>query len=418
MTDCIPSPQVVRQQPIMLYGARCVMGPPRESAPVTIQIVAGRIVDISGSYSCAPVSPDSLTLNLEGFLLMPGFINAHDHLEFALFPRMGNPPYRNYIEWGEDIHQRFFDVIAKHKAVPKEVRAWWGGIRNLLCGVTTVSHHDPLWPVLRNKEFPIKVVQTNGWGHSPALGGDLLAARNATPPGGVFVLHACEGVDYLAREELWQLDRAGLLDADTVLVHGLAIDAAGLALIRKREASLIICPSSNSFLFGRFPDMPLFGEMERIALGSDSPLTAEGDLLDEVRFAIRKCGIAPHTAYRMVTEASAEVLRLENCLGRISMRASGDLVAIRDTGKNVATRLPLLSHRDIELVIIDGSVQLASQAIMERLPYSLKQGMEPLWVEESVRWLRAPVSKLLREAEKMLGTDHVKLGGKPICIPA
>ena len=89
---------------------------------------------------------------------MPGLINAHDHLEFALFPRLGNPPYRNYVEWGDDIHNRFPEVIAKHRAVPKDVRLWWGGIRNLLCGVTTVCHHDRLWPVLFAPEFPVTVL--------------------------------------------------------------------------------------------------------------------------------------------------------------------------------------------------------------------------------------------------------------------
>ncbi len=37
-------------------------------------------------------------------------------------------------------------------------------------------------------------------------------------------MHACEGIDDRAREELFKLDRLGLLDADTVLVHGLAFD--------------------------------------------------------------------------------------------------------------------------------------------------------------------------------------------------
>lgn len=408
MTGRIPPSGVMLPQ-LDLCGARYAKGS-RENISATIRIAAGRIVDIFASRSCTPVSWH--TVDLDGYLLMPGLINAHDHLAFALFPRLGNPPYRNYIEWGEDIHRQHSEVIAKHKTIPKEVRAWWGGIRNLLCGVTTVCHHDPLWPVVQKKEFPIKVVRTNGWAHSPALGGDLPAARNATPPGGVFVLHACEGVDDLAWKELWYLDRIGLLDAQTVLVHGLAIDAAGFTLMHKRKTSLIVCPSSNRFLFDQLPEVRLFTKVERIALGSDSPLTAEGDLLDEVRFAIHHCGITPQIAYRMVTEAPAEVLRLEKGAGCITARGPGDLIAIQDTGQDVAVRLSHLSHREIELVIIDGSVQLASSAIMERLPHALKQGMEPLWIEGVIRWLRAPISKLLREAEGVLGAGHVKLGGK------
>ncbi|MFC5862376.1 amidohydrolase family protein [Acidicapsa dinghuensis] len=404
----------IQQYSFTLYGARYVKGP-WESIAATIQIRAGSIADISQTLCHGPISRNDI--DLDGFLLMPGLINAHDHLAFALFPKLGNPPYRNYIEWGEDIHRQFSECIAKHKSIPKDVRVLWGGIRNLLCGVTTVSHHDAFSPVMLTKGFPVKVVQTNGWAHSPALGGNLHAARKATRPGGTFVLHACEGIDDLAYEELWKLDRVGLLDAETVLVHGLAIDAIGVELMRQRATSLIVCPSSNNFLFERLPDISLLAKIEKIALGSDSPLTAEGDLLDELHFIMRYCGVAPHAAYRMVTETSSEILRLESGTGRIKIDGPGDLVAIRDTGQDIAARLPQLSHRDIELVIINGSVQLASEALIDRLPHSLKQCMEPLWVDGSTRWLRAPVGMLLEQAEKVLGIGQVKLGGKSIHIP-
>jgi cytosine/adenosine deaminase-related metal-dependent hydrolase len=358
-----------------------------------------------------------MEVDLSGFFVMPGLINPHDHLEFSLFPRLGEPPYRNYIDWGEDIHHKFPDLIAKQRAVPKDVRLQWGGIRNLLCGVTTVSHHNPLWPALQRGDFPVRVVQQYGWAHSPALGGDLSAARAATPEGRPFIVHACEGVDELARAELWSLDRSGLLDTGTVLVHGLAIDAAGFALIQERGVSLIVCPSSNNFLFGELPDMDLLGGLANVALGNDSPLTAEGDLLDEVRFAIRSCGIAPCAAYRMVTTAAAAILRLGDGEGAIRESGVADLIAVRDTGQNIADKLPVISRIDVEFVMIRGIVQLASESILERLPSAMRQGMEPLWIDGIVRWVRAPVKELMRQTEEVLGVGEVQLGNRPIRIP-
>ena len=250
---------------------------------------------------------DSSDIDLSGFLLLPGLVNAHDHLHFALFPRIGNPPYSNYIDWGNDIHRQYPALIAKHRSVPKEIRLWWGGIRNLLCGVTTVCHHDPLWPTLRKPDFPVRVVQDYGWGHSLVLGGDLSYARSATPEGCAFIVHGCEGVDKLARGELQAVETLGLLDDNTVLVHGLALDREGISLMRQRGASLIVCPSSNHFLFRILPDISLLREIEKIALGSDSPLTAEGDLLDELRFAMQHSGISASTAYQMVTTVPAAI---------------------------------------------------------------------------------------------------------------
>lgn len=412
-----PAPASRSVGSVTLHGARCAFGP-QQPARASIEITAGRVVRLLAPQGSAPRAPAGhLQLDLDGFLVMPGLINAHDHLQFALFPRLANPPYKNYIDWGTDIHDTFRDVIAKHRAVPKDVRLWWGGIRNLLCGVTTVCHHDSLWPELRRGDFPVRVVQEFGWAHSLALGGDLLQARANTPARKAFILHACEGVDTHAYEELTALDQMGLLDERTVLVHGLAIDAAGASLVRERRVSLIVCPSSNQFLFQQLPDMAVLGTIENVTLANDSPLTAEGDLLDEIRFAGRCCGIKPDAIYRMVTEAPAEVLRLENHEGSITRKGVGDLIAVRDTGQTAPNRLRELSLHDVELVLVGGCVQLTSNPMAERLPEAVMCGLEPLWIDGTIRWLRAPVKELLAKAEDALGKGEVRLGGRPLRIP-
>jgi hypothetical protein len=68
--------------------------------------------------------------------------------------------------------------------------------------------------------------------------------------------------------------------------------------------------------------------------------------------------------------------------------------------------------------MIRGCVQLASDAILERLPPSVKQGLEPLSIDGSIRWLRAPVKALLQKTEEVLGHGEVRLGARKILIPA
>jgi len=406
------------QDQLVVRGGRCAIEP-YKSVTASIHIRGNRITDISNNSSLLPASISSCPeIDLREFLIMPGLINAHDHLDFSLFPRLANPPYQNYVDWGIDIHNAFPDVIARSRAVPKSVHVWWGGIRNLLCGVTTVSHHNPLLREMQREDFPVRVIQEYGWAHSFALGGDLRVAHSATPKDHVFILHACEGVDSQAREELWGVDRLGILDAYTVLVHGLAIDDEGVELMRERRASLIVCPSSNSFLFGQVPDMDLLSKINNVALGNDSPLTAEGDLLDEIRFAMRTCTISPLVAYRMVTEAPAELLRLSDSEGKITVSGIADLIAVRDTGENAADRMQTLSMNDIEFVMIGGRVHLASEEVLERLPPQAKQGLEILWIDGVIRWVRAPVKELLRKTEEILGVGEVRLGNRVVSIPA
>lgn len=407
-----PEDDTTRRGVTVLRKVRYASGP-NDCTYGSLEIAGERIARI---YHGGPQSnPDScidVEINLNGFLVMPGLINAHDHLHFALHPRLGNPPYSNYVEWGEDIHVTLTDVLNTYKQIPKQVRLWWGGIRNLLCGVTTVCHHDTLWPELQRNDFPVRVVQRYGWAHSLVQGGDLIEAHRTTPQSAPFIVHTSEGVDALSQQEIFALDQLGVLDAHTVLVHGLAMNDAGITVMNERHASLIVCPSSNQFLFGILPSGNLIHEIENTSLGSDSPITGIGDLLDEVRFAIEHCGITPDKAYRMVTEAPAKSLRLDDGEGAICEGGMADLVAVRDIGKDVATRMNMLSMTDIELVLLRGKVQLASDEVFRLLPAHVTQGMECLWINGLLRWLRAPVNQLLREAEAVVGHNNAYLGGK------
>src|SRR6185312_1292747 len=111
---------------------------------------------------------------------------------------------------------------------PVEDRLFLGGLKNLLSGVTTVAHHDRLYPALMTGACPVRVVTDLGWSHSLYLDGDVAvqAAFRATPPDRPWIIHAAEGLNVAATAEFDRLDALGCLAPNTLIVHGIALDRA------------------------------------------------------------------------------------------------------------------------------------------------------------------------------------------------
>ncbi len=372
----------------------------------------GRFVMTDVALSPSPA------LDLSGYSILPGLINAHDHLEFAVFPNLGRPPeappYGNACEWAAEIHQVHAATIELHRSVPLEARLWWGALRNLLCGVTTVCHHNPLHQQLVAEDFPVRVVTQFGWAHSLAFNQDLAVRFRSTDVGKPFVLHAGEGTDRTSRKEFVQLDRLGILAPHTVLVHGVALGIDEVTLLNQRGVSLIVCPSSNRYLFRQTIARSVLSLVQRVALGSDSPLTAAGDLLDELRVARLEWQQNAACLYNQITTTAATMLHLDEGEGLIRKGGRADCIAIRGMHATPAKALEGLRAEQVELVVLGGRVHMASPAMYMRLPEAMRAEMYPLSLEGNERWVRAPLPTLFRQAECVLGRDQLHLGGKEV----
>jgi hypothetical protein len=314
---------------------------------------------------------DGFEIDLTGLRMVPAFVNAHDHLEFALFPRLGNGVYPNAAAWARDIYRPDASPIRDHLRVPKRIRLVWGGLRNLVAGATEVWHHNPWHPVFEDG-FPVRVLKRFGWAHSLTFAPDIVQRFAATPPGEPFIVHAAEGTDRASADEVFRLNEIGILGPRTVLVHAVGIDDEGWDLVRASGASVVWCPRSNLFTLGK----TLVAEyLERLgipfALGADSPLTAEGDLLDEIRIA-----------------------------GPGRVQRSGDLIAVSEVGDAP------------DLVIMDGSLRLISERLARGAappPWS------PLHIEGRPRvFVPLDTVSLIRETRDALQSDEIRLGGRRV----
>jgi len=399
---------------LRLTGARVALDA-RTAVPAELVIANGRVRELvpQPTRQTLPASAAESTVDLSGYLLLPGLINAHDHLEFNLFPRLGNGPYANFREWADDIFRPDASPVREHLAVPKPVRLWWGAIKNLLCGVTTVCHHNPYDAEVFGGEFPVRVVSRYGWAHSLALEKNVAARFRATPDDAPFLIHLGEGTDAESAREIFELDRQGALTARTVIIHGVGLNKAGRALVEARGAALVWCPSSNRFTLGRTLGREELRQHRRVALGSDSALTAQGDLLDEIRVARKATEVGSDELYRMVTGGAAEVLRLRAGVGALQVGGVADLMAVPDGGESPADTLAETTFREVELVVVGGRLQMLSERALGHFSAATWETFSELEIGEARRWIRAPLAWLLQETAPHLPST-VRLAGRSV----
>ena len=324
------------RRPLAFVNARVVA----DGGPYASLRVASRVLGLG-----EPPRRGDAVIDLDGACVLPGLINGHDHLELNHYGALKRRDrYQHVSEWIDDLRPliRHDPSIRTRRARRLADRLFIGALKNLLAGVTTVAHHNPRYAEF-GRRYPVRLVERYGWAHSLAMetepvgahgepGGRVRLRCDATPPTMPFLVHVGEGVDARAVAELAGFETLTCLRPNSVIVHGVALTPARWTALVAAGSSLVWCPASNVFLFGR--TLPLRacldatpGALAQVCLGTDSRLTGSRDLLDELRMASRIEPISPGELLSMVTTSAARVLKLE-AAGRLAVGGPADVMII------------------------------------------------------------------------------------------
>lgn len=320
---------------------------------------ANRTVYTNGRRVITKPLRGSLDVDLTDYPLHPGMINAHDHLELNHYPRTKfREVYANAHQWGEDVNQRLdTSPYRELRSYPISNRCLIGGVKNLLSGVTTVAQHGTLHKTLTRPDFPVRVLQTYGWSHSLHFDTDaaIQASYRATPPDVSWFIHLAEGTDKIAAGEYQRLKALGCVGSNTVIVHGVGMTPADIADAAPQVRGLVWCPTTNHYLLGETAAIKQWGS--KIALGSDSRLTADGDLYHEMRAAVAtgRCDVGCLT--EAVGKRAAHILGLDD-VGHLNPGAHADVISgfYRE-------------RKDIALVMLGGVPQIGDPDVMLKFPH-------------------------------------------------
>lgn len=358
-----------------------------------IHIRHGKITSMTGNRSQLDTGPDMLRLELQGATAFPGFINSHDHLDFNLFPALGNRIYNNYTEWGKDIHTVNSAIIREVLNVPRALRVKWGLYKNLLNGFTTVVNHGEKLPVSNDL---ITVFQDCYPLHSPAfekhwkwkLNNPLKLKR-------AFVMHIGEGTDATATEEINTVIRGNVLRKKIVAIHGVAMTAEQARAFQ----GLVWCPASNYFLLGKTAAIATIKQHTRVVFGTDSTLTASWNAWDH----FRQTAIGITDLLTMLGPAPAALWDMQD-RGQLAEGKTADIVVTKQV--DVSTDQFLSLHpSDILLVVHKGNIRLIDESIVGAQLNALSSSFSKVTMNGRVKFVSGDLPKLVKEIRKYYAAE-------------
>ena len=332
-------------------------------------ITEDRVIDIhiTGERVSGVENPDAMAagdmpaLNFKDAIVFPGLINSHDHLDFNLFPQLGNCIYNNYVEWSHDIQKTNREEIDKVLKIPKQLRIRWGIYKNLLSGVTTVMNHGATLEVTNDL---INVFQNCYSLHSILLEKHwkrrlLKPFRNNWP----FAIHIGEGTDDKARKEIDTFIKWNLFKRKTIGIHGVAMNAEQA----RAFDALVWCPDSNYFLLGKTANIAALKNNTSILFGTDSTVSANWDIWEHLRAARKENALNDNELFHALTIDAAVVWGLGR-VGRIEAGYEADVViAKRKDGLSGMNAFYALTPADILVVIKRGAIKLFDASLQEQL---------------------------------------------------
>jgi len=359
--------------------------------PVNIEVSREHIKNIT-SYAKNKILKTRDSIFFEDSLAFPGLINSHDHLAFNLFPQTGNRVYKNYVEWGEDIHARNKEMIRSVLKIPQQLRTEWGLYKNLLNGVTTVVNHGE---ILHIDNEVISVLQNNHSLHSVGFEKKWKWKLNTLfKKNWPYVIHIGEGTDKISHEEINELIKWNLFKRKIVGVHGVAMDEYQAKAFR----ALVWCPASNNFMLDASAPIDELKMAVTILFGTDSTLTSSWNLWDQLRTARNTLHLTDQELFDSLTKSAATVWK-ENNIGSLSINKNADLCIARANGKKGFDAFYSINPQDLLLVMHKGKICLFDGELLDQLIATslLSSSFTKISVDGKIKYLYGDIARLVNK---------------------
>jgi len=339
---------------------------------------------------------DQLSLYFENSVIFPGLINSHDHLDFNLFPQLGNRIYNNYTEWGANIHREFKAEIAAVLNVPRHLRILWGIYKNLLCGVTIVVNHGER---LNIDNALINIFEETQDLHSASFEKHWkLKLNNPLKRKLPVVIHTGEGSDELASREIDELISWNKFGRPLVGIHAVAMSKQQAPYFK----ALVWCPESNFYLLNKTANIHKLKPFADILFGTDSTLTGSWNIWDHITIARNTGMLSDQELYQSLNKTAAKTWNMNT--GDIIAGKYADLV-IAKANSNDDYNEAFFATRpaDIQMVIHRGNIRMFDQELFLALAGGLKgKSFSLIKLDGAYKYVEGNIGELMASIQSYL----------------
>ncbi|OQY29102.1 MAG: hypothetical protein B6244_05175 [Candidatus Cloacimonetes bacterium 4572_55] len=340
----------------------CLITPKHVMDRATVEICGRRIKAVHDQFVEDREIP---TLDARGKLVAPAFINAHDHFLGTWTPRVGRGHYFHWAHWNADLKSS--DVTQDRSKTSDLDRYIMASYKSICAGVTTASDHIPHEindPFV--ERMPIRILTDYTLAHAVSdmrldWGNGIQIEYEQSEGKKPFITHCNEGFDADSKDEVYELHRLGVLQRNTVLIHGVALNDDDIRLMAQQEASLVWCPVSNMFMYNVTADVPRLQKAGvNVALGTDSCATGGLHLMAELQYAKEVAAswdygeISDRDYLNMVTINAAKALMIHDKLGSVEAGKLADLLVLERKAKDPYAAATDCLPADIRLLTMSG----------------------------------------------------------------
>lgn len=402
----------------LIVSAETVL--PVSSKPLknsALLIAGAKIREIGKASEIRKRHKDTEELKLGKGVLLPGFVNAHVHLELGWIKnKIGT--FKGFSGWLGQI------VKGKRRGVSDEelIHSVRGGIEALIrTGVTTVAEISSYGgidkPLLRASGLRTvlyrEVLDSNEdeedfvsfergelfeerlFPHAPyscrpeLLGKTLESHKKNGIPIGIHLAESSEEVKFVRGDEnaiekeiyplidkkqfekpsacspVSYLKRLGLFNGTKITtVHMVQVSEEETKELGRLHAGIVLCPRSNLFLQVGAPPVNQYADYERLGIGTDGLSSNYNlDFFEELRFLhlLMSQALGDRAAYRTVYTATlggAKSLFLEDRTGSIEAGKEADLIFLNSKNESKDPYLTVISAgaENVELVMAGGKI--------------------------------------------------------------